>query len=152
MKYTRARDLILVAVIAGVVVSLLLQWTYSALPKLPRLAGTTLLVIAIIEFVLTLALRPRFQRKPDTTPVPPLTAVRVVAVAKASSLLGAIMFGAWGGVLGYVLPRNGIFRAAGQDTTSGVLGIVCAAALVGAALWLEYICRAPDPPEDSRGK
>lgn len=149
MRYTRATDLLLPAVVVGVVVNLLLQSSYDTLPRLPRLAGLTLALLAVVELVLAVVLRPRLQHKPDTRPVHPTTAVRVVALAKASSLLGAIMVGAWAGELGYVAPRSATVLAAGNDTVSGIVGIISAAALIAAALWLEYSCRTPDPPDES---
>jgi hypothetical protein len=38
-------------------------------------------------------------------------------------------------------------QAAGGDTVTAVIGIVCSLALVAAALWLESVCRVP-PDED----
>jgi hypothetical protein len=44
------------------------------------------------------------------------------------------------------LPRRASIVAAAGDTTSSVIGLVSAAALIAAGLWLEYCCRAPDDP------
>lgn len=148
MKHTRIRDLLIYAAVIGVLANLLLRLHYDALPRLPKLAGLTLLVLALIEAGMAFVLRPRLQRKAGTRSVHPLTAVRVVAFAKASSLLGAIMFGAWVGLLGYVMPLSGNIIAAADDTTSGIVGAVCAVLLTAAALWLEYVCRTPDRFED----
>ena len=144
MRVTRARDLALAGALAGVVVVLLLVVGYDSVPPLPVLAGGTLFVLAVLEAGYTLALRPRLAGRRGTKPVPALQAVRVVALAKASSLLGAIMAGGWLGELVFVLPKRGTIVAAANDTTSGVVGLVSAAALIAAALWLEYSCRAPD--------
>jgi hypothetical protein len=148
MRFTRIRDLVAVAVIAGVLVHLLVRLAYGSLPPLPTLAGITLLILAVIELVLGFNLRARINRKPGAAPVQPLTAARAVALAKASSLVGAIMVGAWAGVLGYVVPRRTEVAAAANDTPSGIVGVMCSAALVGAALWLEYCCKTPERPED----
>ena len=137
MRFTRARDLAVAGALAAVVVTLLLIVGYDSVPPLPVLAGATLLVLAVLELVFTLTLRPRLAGKPGTKPVPALQAVRAVALAKASSLLGAIMVGAWLGVLIFVFPRRSSVVAAGHDTTSGVVGLVSAAAQIAAALWLE---------------
>ena len=56
------------------------------------------------------------------------------------------MLGAWAGVLAYVLPARGEFEAAAHDTVSGVVGAVCAAVLIAAALWLERCCKTPEDP------
>ncbi|HYS39280.1 MAG TPA: DUF3180 domain-containing protein [Pseudonocardiaceae bacterium] len=148
MRFTRARDLVLAGVITAVVVNVLLLIGYDSLPPLPTLAGGTLLVLAVIELAFAIVLRPRLARKPGTRPVPALQAVRVVALAKASSLLGSIMAGAALGALVYVLPKRAQLTVAANDTTSAVVALVSAAALIAAALWLEYCCRAPEDPDD----
>ena len=144
MRFTRARDLVVAGVVAAVLVTLLLIVGYGSIPPLPALAGATLLVLAVLELAFALTLRRRLAGRPGTRPVPPLQAVRAVALAKASSMLGALMAGGWLGVLVYVFPRRSTVVAAANDTTSGVVGLVSAAALIAAALWLEYCCRAPD--------
>jgi hypothetical protein len=53
------------------------------------------------------------------------------------------------GLLGYLLPRLSQLAAAADDTPGAVLGLVCAAALVAAALWLQHCCRAPRDGEDA---
>lgn len=150
MKLTRARDLLVTGGIAVVIAVLLLVVSYDSIPPLPVLAGATLLVLALLELVITVTLRPRLARRPGTKRVPPLQAVRVVALAKASSLLGALMAGGWLGVLIYVLPRRSSITAAAHDTVSGVVGLLSAGALIAVALWLEYSCRAPDDEDDDR--
>ena len=41
----------------------------------------------------------------------------------------------WAGVLAHVAPAVGRLQAAGGDTVTAVIGVLCSAALVGAALW-----------------
>jgi Protein of unknown function (DUF3180) len=151
VSFTRARDLLAAALIAGVLVNLLLQLSYSEIPTLPQPAGTTLLVFAIAEVVLGNALRARIQQRRSSQPVQALTAAKAVVVAKASSLAGAVTAGGWLGVLGYVLPLRSQLASAASDTLTAVIGVVCAAALVAAALWLEHCCRTPDDPGGSPG-
>jgi hypothetical protein len=150
MRFTRARDLAGVGVVAAVVVYLAVRLLYAQLPPLPTFAGVTLLVLAIVEAALGVSLRSRIRNPGDGRPVQPLAAARALALAKASSLLGAIMLGAWLGVLGYVLPRRDELAAAAEDLPSTIVGAVCAAVLIGAALWLEYCCRTPHDQDDSR--
>jgi hypothetical protein len=147
VKPTRPLDLMVVGLIGGVVVHLLIRAAYGSIPRLPLLAGVTLFVLAVAEVLLANGLRARIQRRPGTRPVQPLQAARAVALAKASALAGAIMAGAWLGVLGYVLPRQADVAAAAADTAASLVGLVCALALVGAALWLEWCCRTPDDGE-----
>lgn len=148
MRATRALDLVVPAVVAGLLVHLLLRVAYDKLPPLPTLAGSTLALIAIVEAVFGYTLRARIRREPGTRPVAPLSAARAVVLAKASSLVGAIMLGAWLAVVAYALPQRDEISAAGADTTSAIIAAVCAAALVAAALWLEYCCRTPREPDE----
>jgi hypothetical protein len=148
MRFTRARDLVIPAVLTGLLVHLLLRIAYEEVPPLPTLAGSTLALIAIVEAVFGYSLRSRIAHRPGTRPVAPLTAARAVALAKASSLLGAIMLGGWIAVIAYALPQRDQFAAAGSDTTSAIIGALCAAALIAAALWLEYCCRTPGQPDE----
>lgn len=155
MRFTRARDLATACVVAIVVVYLAVRLLYGSLPPLPPLAGVTLLVLAIVEAALGTSLRGRIRRmaegRPvDGKPLQPLTVARAVALAKASSLLGAIMLGAWVGVLAYLLPLRTELSAAANDVPSGIIGVVCSIALIAAALWLEYCCRAPRDRGDQR--
>lgn len=146
MTLTRPGDLLAAAGGAALLFYLLLQVGYGSLPPLPILGGTTLLAFAVVEAVLGFTVRARIQRRPGTRPMPPLTAAKAVVLAKASSLAGSLVTGAWLGVLGYVLPRRSDLTAAAADTMAAVIGAVCAAALVAAGLWLEHSCRTPDPP------
>jgi uncharacterized protein DUF3180 len=152
MKVTRARDLVVIGVVVGILVNLLLVVDYDSLPPLPVLAGISLLVLAVIELVFAQSLRARLAGREGTKPVPALVAARAVALAKASSVLGAIMAGAWAGVLAFVLPRYSQFVTSAGDTNSSVVGLVSAAGLIAAALWLEHSCKAPqdrrDDPDD----
>lgn len=107
------------------------------------------MLIAVVDIVLALAIRPRVQRKSGFEPVDAVTAARSVALAKASSLAGAIMAGVWVGVLAYLLPIRSLVQAARSDVTSAVVGLVSAAVLIAAGLWLEHCLRSPDKPDDN---
>lgn len=155
MHFTRARDLAATGIVAGVLVYLAIRLVYGKLPPLPTFAGVTLLALAIVEGTLGTSLRGRIRRmadgRPDDgRPLQPLAVARAVALAKASSLLGAIMLGAWLGVLGYLLPRRDELSAAADDLPSAFVGAACSAVLIGAALWLEHCCRTPRDREDQR--
>ena len=149
MRFTRARDLVAAALVAAVLGHLLVRAIYADLPSLPALAGLPLLVLAVVELVLGFSLRAKVRTILQGRPIQAITVARAVALAKASSLLGSIMIGVWLGVLGYLLPKRSAITAAGEDVPAAVIGTVCAAALVAAALWLEHCCRAPSAPEDA---
>ncbi|MDD7967399.1 DUF3180 domain-containing protein [Actinomycetospora lemnae] len=144
--------LIVAAVAAGLAANVLVQAAYGELPPLPLLAGLTPLVLGIAELVLAFVLRARIRRRPGARPVDALAAARAVALAKASSLAGALVGGAWLGLLAYVLPLSGRVDAAGGDTASAVVGVVGSAVLVGAGLWLEHSLRTPDDPGGDAGR
>ncbi|WP_086826808.1 DUF3180 domain-containing protein [Allokutzneria sp. NRRL B-24872] len=148
MRFTRPRDLAVAAVLAALVAHLLLVVGYNSLPRLPAFIGLTFLVLGGVEVWFGLSLRARIQRKPGTAPVDALVAARAVALAKASSLAGAIMVGVWGAVLLYVAPRFADLEAAAGDTLAATVGLVSSAALAGGALWLEHCCRTPEEPDD----
>ncbi|MBW0118930.1 DUF3180 domain-containing protein [Pseudonocardia abyssalis] len=152
MTTTRSRDLLVAALVAAVVANLLVRLTYGSLPAIPAFAGVTLGVLGIAEAIAGNVLRSRIERRPGTTPVPPLVAARAVVVAKASALGGAIVAGAWAGLALHVLPRAAEIVAAAGDSAGTVIGLVCALVLVGGALWLERCCRTPEDrrPEPER--
>ncbi|SFP53893.1 Protein of unknown function [Amycolatopsis arida] len=142
MHFTRPRELLVAGVVGLAVAYLLFRAAYSSIPRLPTLAGGTLLVLAIVETVLAFVIRDRIR---DGQVVSAIGVARSVALAKASSLLGALMLGAWLGVLGYLAPRAERVTAAAEDLPSAVVGVCCAAVLIAAALWLEHCCRTPEP-------
>jgi hypothetical protein len=141
---TRTRDLLVAGLVAALVVNLFVRLTYGSLPAFPLLAGATLGVLGLAEALAGNALRARIRRRPGTAPVQPLVAARAVLVAKASALAGAIMAGAWAGVLVHVVPRSAEVVAAAADAAAAGVGLLCALGLVGGALWLERCCRTPD--------
>lgn len=148
MTFTKPGQLVVAGVVAAAVVFLISRLMYGDLPPLPLLAGATLLLIAIVDVVLAAVLKPRVRRKPGVEPIESLTAARAVALAKASSLAGAIMAGVWIGLLGHLLPMLSTVEAARSDSFAAVVGLISAAALIGAGLWLEHCLRNPDDPED----
>ncbi len=146
---TRVRDLVVPALVAAVVAHLLVRLAYGSLPQFPVPAGVPLAVLGAAEAVAGSAIRARIRRRPGSRPMQPLVAARAVLVAKASALAGAIMTGAWMGLLLYVAPRSPDVAAAAGDTAAAVVGTVCSAALVAGALWLQHCCRTPDEPDDA---
>ncbi|EHR53149.1 Protein of unknown function (DUF3180) [Saccharomonospora marina XMU15] len=142
MHFTRPRELVFATLLGFGLALLLFQAAYDTLPSLPPPAGTTLLVLAVAETVLAFVIRSRIRSRRVVTGV---WIARAVALAKASSLLGALMVGVWLGALAFLLPRAERLTAASQDLPAAIIGVASAAALIAAALWLEYCCRAPEP-------
>jgi hypothetical protein len=154
VRFTKASDLVPAGLVTAVALYLFMRLLYGELPPLPTFAGVTLLVLAVVEAVFGHVLRGRIRgsagTRPAGKPLQPITAARALALAKASSLLGAIMLGAWLAVLAYVVPESARVDAARSDIPSAVIGALSAAVLIGAALWLESCCRTPDSPDDQR--
>lgn len=147
MTPTRPRDLLAVALVVAVLANLVVRLSYASLPGFPLLGGVTLAVLGAAEAIGGRGLRARIRREPGTTPVPPLIGARAVLLAKASAAAGAVVAGAWSGLLIYTAPRAVAVAAAAADTSAAAVGLGCALVLVGGALWLEHCCRTPDDPE-----
>lgn len=150
MKFTRVRDLAGVAAVVALLSWIVIRQLYGDLPPFPAFLPLSLAVLAVAEGVLGWQLRARIGRRPGTVPVHPIVAARAVALAKASSLVGAAAAGFWTGLLLHVVPNLHFLAAADGDTRSGVVGVACALALVGAGLWLEHCCRSPNLPDEDR--
>jgi hypothetical protein len=148
VKPTRARDLLVAAVICGVFFYLVFTRVYLHLPTLPRTAPLSVLLIGLVELQVAALVRNRLDGRSGTRPISPIVVARFAALAKASSLAGAAIAGCWAGVLAYTVPRAGDIAAAGADAITAALGFVAAVILVAGALLLERACRARRPPDE----
>ncbi|MCU1678614.1 MAG: hypothetical protein JWM93_3372 [Frankiales bacterium] len=148
MKPSRFSVLAPTALAVGIAVYFLLRVFYSDLPTLPRTAPATFAFLALAEIGVALSLRPRLERRPGTTPVQPLLAARIAALAKASAVAAAIGIGAYGGLLAYVLPQLSK-RGPAADAIVGGIGVGVSVLLLVGALLLERSCRLPDAPDES---
>jgi hypothetical protein len=134
-----------VAVVFALLAWLLLRGVYSKLPPLPWTGVPALLIAAAVEAWIGRDLRARIAGRRGK-PAIPLFVSRMVALAKASALVGAAVAGVAAGFdiylagsLNATVPR--------QDALTAVLTLVAAVILACAALFLEYSCRVPDGPE-----
>ncbi|WP_347956261.1 DUF3180 domain-containing protein [Gordonia aichiensis] len=146
---TRIRDLLAVAIVAGLALWLLIHYNYGSFPSLPWLSGISLYVLAGLEVVIAFIVRKRIADRDvgrSRGQLHPINAARLVALAKASALLGAVAAGGWAGVLVFLM-QNGILDAARADRPGAVVGLVGGVVLAAAALWLEHCCRTPDDPD-----
>ncbi len=143
MNPTRPRTLVIAGAFALVVSYVLMRSYYlsalgSALPRTPALSVA---VVALVEAELGRGTRARLAGRPGTKPIMPITVARFAALARASSIAGAVVAGAWAGVLLYTAPRGSQPTVAGADTITASLGTASGVALLAAALWLEQGCR-----------
>ena len=144
MRPTRLWTLVGIAAVCAAITWAILQAAYSSLPALPWTIIPALLVAAGVEAWTARDLRARI-RKPDPkrpVPVPEYT-TRMLALAKASSLAGAVI----GGVAaGFVFYTSGSWNVPTprQDLITAAVTFAACVVLTGAALFLENSCRVPD--------
>jgi hypothetical protein len=151
MGPTRKRDLAIGFLVAAVIGYLMIHGLYRFFPPITLLSGVSLLVVAVAEAAWGLSIRARIRAGTiglGSGRLHPLAVARSVAVAKASAWMGALVFGWWVGVLGYLLPRRSGLRVAGADTPGALVAAASALALVVAGMWLQNCCKSPGDPRD----
>ncbi len=143
MTPTRPWQLIASGAVAFLLTYVLMRVYYltSLTSSLPRTPVLSVAVVALVEAELGRGVRSRLAGRPGTRAILPITVARYAALARASSIAGALVVGAWAGVLAYTAPRGDQPPVAGADTITAALGVASGAALIAAALWLEYGCR-----------
>lgn len=146
---TRPATLVVAVLGAAAVAWLGISRFYGDIPHLPWLPAVTVAALALLEGLAAFATKARIERRPGTTPVDPLAVARYAVLARASSLAGALFLGLYGGMLIWLLTQRSRLAAASDDVAPAAAGTVASAALVAAALWLEFSCRVPKPPEDN---
>ena len=163
MNPVRRRDLLVVAVGLALGSWLVVRAAYGVLPPLHWWLPVPVGVLAVAEALGARTLRTRLaaerERRPRpgrpspaaaARPVEPLLVARLVIVAQASAWVGAVFTGVWAGVLLYTVPSLARLTAARSDSVTGVIGVLCAAALAVAALWLEHVCKVPPEDDEQR--
>ncbi|MFC9993142.1 DUF3180 domain-containing protein [Nocardia sp. NPDC127526] len=153
VKPTRVLDLSANVALAAAVAWIATNVAYSSFPPISVFSGASLIPVAVLEVVLAFVIRQRVENRgigTDERQLHPITAARAVALAKASAQVGSLVAGIWLGFLIWLLPERSELRAVAADTPGAVVGLLAGIALVAAALWLEYCCRAPiDPPDEA---
>ncbi|TBN57968.1 DUF3180 domain-containing protein [Glaciihabitans arcticus] len=156
MKPTRAPVLFLLAGF-GAAAGWLLETAMVAMGRAiaipPATLSIALVLIAIIIVGMALPVF-RVVRGTARKAVDPFYATRVVLLAKASSLAGALLAGGTLAVLGFVLSRS-IVPAVGSVATT-IAAAACAIVLLIAGLVAEKMCTLPpqgdDPTSTATGK
>ena len=149
MKPTRARTLLLIIVLTAAVTWALLTAIYSKLPPLTWTGVPALLLAAAAEAWLGRDLRARIAGRPGSKPAPPLFVARMVALAKASSLVAALLAGVSAGFIVYLPGLLGASTPRSDMITASV-AFGSSLVLLAAALYLEYCCRVPKNPDRGR--
>ena len=149
MKPTRIPLLLLVLLLTAAMGYLIAETSYSDLPPLPPLAPVSLGLLALVEGLMAAVVRSKVRgRRPSGRPMHPLQIARAAVLAKASSLGGAVVGGAYGGIFVWTFARRGDVATYGDDARVSGLAALAAIVLIGTALLLERACRTPSPPSD----
>jgi multisubunit Na+/H+ antiporter MnhE subunit len=148
LRPTSPATLVAAALASASVSWVLISSDYGSMPIPPWLLAVTLFVLALTEVVLARGAAARIARKPGRPPVEPLQMARLVVLAKASSVVGALFGGYAVGVLIYLLLERSRLIYPDRDLPETIATVVAAIALVIAALWLEHSCRVPKRPDD----
>jgi len=149
MKPTKIRNLVLTALVSALAAWLLLHLVYASFPQLPWTSVPALLLLALAELVSGRNVRSRLHGGGGTR-IPAIAVARMAALAKASSLAGALIGGLAAGFLAYVLASLDKPAYRSDALVSGAT-LVSAMALVLAALYLEQGCRVPTRRDDDDG-
>ncbi len=148
MKRTTPAQLVLLAVLGGGVMwfaETALAASGRAVIIPPITLGLALLMIGIIIVLMALPVR-RVARGVAQARIDPFYATRVLVLAKASSLGGALLGGAGLGIVGYLLSRSAV--GAPSAVTMSVTAAAGAILLLVAGLVAEHMCTIP--PDDSK--
>lgn len=152
MRHTRALTVLLFG-LAGVGLGYLLEVLLASAgqPVLipPYTLTITVVAAAAVVVVLALPIR-RAIRGTSTARINPFRAMRIVVLAKASALVGALIAGFGLGVVGFVVSRP-VLADVGSLWAS-IAAAVGGAVLLTAGLVAERMCTLPpDDPAESGG-
>jgi hypothetical protein len=149
VKPTRVRTLLLIALVFAVITRALLTVGYSKLPPLSWAFVPALLILAAAEAWTGRDLQARITGREGYKPVSPLFAARMVALAKASSQVAALIAGV---AAGFCIYLSGMLDATAPRNDMIVAAVTFGASLLlaGAALYLEYSCRVPKRADRGR--
>jgi hypothetical protein len=142
MTPTRPWTLVTVAVVCAIAAWLIVRATFDSMPTLPWTAAPALLLLAVAEAVSGRNLKARIAGRRGDKPLAPMAVARMVALAKASSMGATVFGGLAAGLLIYTASRLNL-AVARSDAINMAATLASAAILVGAALYLEHCCRAP---------
>lgn len=149
MTRTKPSVLIVVAVVAagaGFLVNQVL--TGMGHPSFSPSAFLPILLVALSVAVVAAAIPVRRATLGSAAPVDPFRALRIAMLAKASSILGAIVAGFAGGLLAFVLTRP-VMPSLGS-TGAVIAALASGLLLVAAALIAEYLCTIRKDDDDDQ--
>jgi Protein of unknown function (DUF3180) len=145
---TKPASLLLLAVLGGGLmwfIETALAASGRAVVLPPVTLGVALVLIGVIIVAMALPVR-RVSRGVANARVDPFYATRVLMLAKASSLSGALLGGGGLGIVGYLLSRSVV--ASPNALTMSIVAAVGAILLLVAGLVAEHMCSIP--PDDEK--
>jgi 4-amino-4-deoxy-L-arabinose transferase-like glycosyltransferase len=146
MRPTRWSWLLAVGVVAAAVAYVVTRNWYYRLPTPSFYALLWLALLGIAESYVAGFTRARLAGRSGTRPIDPLFVAKLAALAKASSVVGALVAGGYAGFLAWVGRLD--TPAAHRDTKTAAVGVAAGLLLVGGALFLEHVCRVPPGSDD----
>lgn len=152
MKRTSPAPLIgffLLGAVAAYLLELVVQSQGGFIYVPPFSLALTLLAVAVGVVLLATPIRRKVTGKRKEH-LDAFYAARVVALAKASSFAGALLFGLGGGVLIYLLGRP--IAPSGAILTNVIAQLVASALLITAGLIAEWLCVLPPDDMDKSEK
>jgi hypothetical protein len=129
---------------------LLIDGGGRTLPRVPLSAPTVLVLFTAILLALAITTRSRLNalrdRRPDAQGIDSLTVARYGVLARATSPVASAVAGLYAG---YAIFLLGDLGAGGRQArlVMSAVSVVAALALVAAALFLERVCRLPNPTD-----
>ncbi|MEF2977071.1 DUF3180 domain-containing protein [Subtercola sp. YIM 133946] len=146
MKRTRPLTLVLLGIVGGVVgffVEIALASSGQPIISLPISLSITLVAAGAIVVVLAVPIA-RAIRGTNPNPINPFRAMRIAVLAKASSMVGALIAGVGLGVVIYLLSRAVVPAVA--SLWLAIAATIAGAILLACGLVAEKLCTLP--PED----
>jgi hypothetical protein len=120
------------------------------LPPLPAGAPVAILALGVAVVITAVALRRRLRGRPGSKPPHPIGVARLAVLGKTSSHVGALLGGAYGGLVLLLLPSLDIDARRDRALVAGA-ALMAAALLVAGGLFLERCCRVPPRDEEPVG-
>jgi hypothetical protein len=148
MRPTRWYVLLALGLVAGAVSYLITRSYYTDISSPTIYAQASLFVLAIFEGYTASLTKARIDGRQGTRPIDALVVARLVALAKASSIVGAIAAGGYGGFLGWVAQVNS--TSAHRDVKVSAVGVLAGLAMIAGALYLEWAGRVPKVEDDEK--
>ncbi len=148
MKRTRAATIVILAVLGAAVAAVtevVLASNGHPIINLPITLGIALSIIGAIVVTMALPIR-RMIKVADAPRVDPFYATRVLMLAKACAITGALAVGVGVGVLAYLLTRSVISSG---SVLSAIITLLGAGVVLAGGLVAEHMCRIPPGDDDN---